>query len=98
MFMQAVVDGGVRGALLRMGNSVRDVDIKARRNRELKDYDLFQSEEEVASAATLPTGLSAISGAVFDQVARHGYEIADATLTTYSPNEFPNSFQWSVCK
>jgi NTE family protein len=95
MFVRAIEGGTIRGALLRMGNSVRDVDIKAGRRRETTDYDAFQSEQEVASALSLPTGLIAVSETVFDQVARHGYEIADATLTTYSPDEFSNSIKWT---
>jgi NTE family protein len=95
MFMQAVDAGTVRGALLRMGNSVREIDVKAGRKREATEYDHFQTEQVVADALALPTGLSAMPEAVFDRVARHGYELTDATLTTYSPNEFTKSFQWS---
>jgi len=95
MFIQAIEQGTVRGALLRMGNSVRDIDIKADRKREASEYDRFQTEQEVAEALALPTGLSAIPGNVFDCVARHGYELADATLTAYTPNEFKNSYNWN---
>lgn len=98
MFMQAVSSGTVSGALLRMGNSVRDIDIKAGCKRDAAQYDLFQSEQEVAAALALPTGLSAIPQAVFDRVARHGYELADATLTTYSPTKFTKKFHWSDLK
>jgi NTE family protein len=95
MFIRAIEDGSIRGALLRMGNSVRDVDIKAGRQRVPAEYDAFQTEMDVASALSLSTGLSAISEAVFDRIARHGYEIADATLTAYSPKEFSKSIGWN---
>lgn len=95
MFVNDVETGAVRGALFRMGNSVRDIDIKARRERDKSHYDAFQPEDEVAAALAQPTGLSAVSCQIFDRIARHGYEVADATLTAYSPQEFPNSMRWT---
>jgi NTE family protein len=98
MLVGAIEAGTVRGALLRMGNSVRDIDIKAGRRRASSDYDLFQTEQEVATASSVPTALSAISETVFDLLARHAYEVADATLTTYSPSEFSQTRQWRSCE
>jgi hypothetical protein len=31
-------------------------------------------------------------------LARHGFEIADATLTTYVPARFPQSSSWRDCQ
>jgi NTE family protein len=95
MFMRAVGDGSIKGALLRMGNSVRDIDLKAGRLREGSVYDLFQADQEVALAFQYPTDLKAIPENLFDSLARHGYELADATLTVYSPERFPRSFSWT---
>jgi NTE family protein len=96
MFMSSVTGGGVSGALLRMGNSVRDIDLKAGRQRPPEAYDLFQADRDVALALQYPTDLRAISESRFDGIARHGYEIADAVLTVYSPDRFPRSFAWKA--
>ncbi len=95
MFMASIVDGSVKGALLRMGNSVRDIDLKAGRLRDAGGYDHFQADQEVALAFRYPTDLKAIPENLFDGLARHGYELADATLTVYSPDRFPNAFAWT---
>jgi hypothetical protein len=42
-----------------------------------------------------PTDLNAIPEASFDHIARHGYELADATLTAYWPDEFSRSLTWT---
>jgi NTE family protein len=96
MFMASVVGGTVNGALLRMGNSVRDIDLKAGRSRAPELYDRFQADGDVALAFRYPTDLRAISEADFDSIARHGYEIADAVLTAHSPERFPRSFDWKA--
>lgn len=61
MFMSSVASGAIKGALLRMGNSVRDIDIKAGRLRSAKTYDQFQADREVVLALRYPTDLRAIS-------------------------------------
>jgi NTE family protein len=94
MFMSSVIGGSIKGALLRMGNSVRDIDLKAGRLRSPESYDLFQADRDVALALQYPTDLRAIWEHRFDGIARHGYEIADAVLTVYSPECFPRSFTW----
>jgi NTE family protein len=94
MFIQSLTSGEIRGALLRMGNSVRDIDMKAGFKRQSAAYDEFQSENEVALALAQPTDLKAVSHEVFDRIARHGFEIADATLTAYAQTDFSNSLPW----
>jgi NTE family protein len=94
MFMAAVNNGSIHGALLRMGNSVRDIDLKAGRQRPADSYDLFQADQDVAPTLRYPTDLGIISGSQFDAIARHGYEITDSVLTAYSPTQFPHSFPW----
>jgi NTE family protein len=98
MFMSSVTSGRVQGALLRMGNSVRDVDLKANRQRRAESYDEFQADRDVALAFQYPTDLRAISESQFDSIARHGYEIADAVLTTHSPDQFPRSLRWQAAQ
>lgn len=94
MFIQSLARGEIRGALLRMGNSVRDIDIKAAFKRQSEAYDAFQTEGDVQRALSQPTDLKAVTHQVFDRIARHGFEIADATLTAYAPTDFKNSFPW----
>jgi NTE family protein len=96
MFMSSVIGGSVNGVLLRMGNSVRDIDIKAGRQRSAETYDLFQTDRDVALALRYPTDLRVISESDFDGIARHGYEITDAVLTAYEPDSFPRSFAWKA--
>jgi NTE family protein len=94
MLVRGFIDGTARGVLLRMGNSVRDIDMKSGRQREAHHYDRFQADDETAMALRHATDLKALSPALFDRIARHGYELADATLTAYCPAEFSRSFAW----
>jgi NTE family protein len=66
------------GVLLRMGNSVRAVDVKNGLTRPVGFYDRFQTDEQAAMALQHPTDLMALSDSGFDALARHGFEIADA--------------------
>lgn len=84
MFIDAITRGVVRGVLLRMGNSTRNLDLKSGRSRPPAEYDGFSSEEDVAAAASHPTDLTALTGTAFDRIARHAYEVADQTLTAYT--------------
>lgn len=94
MFVHALRSGEAEGALIRMGNSVRDIDIRASRERAREDYAAFQSDLEVSAAFKHPTNLSALSSAAFERVARHGFEVADATLTAYCAPLAPLSIEW----
>lgn len=95
MLIADISAGAVDGVLLRMGNSVRAVDVKSGTIRPASFYDGFQSDEQVQLALRHPTDLKAPSESQFDVLARHGFEIADATLTTYVPARFPESSSWS---
>jgi NTE family protein len=94
MLMASILSGQVEGALVRMGNSVRDIDIKAGRERDATDYAQFQKDEEAALAFKYPTDLKALSTVCFDRIARHGFEVADATLNAHAPKHFPTAFAW----
>jgi NTE family protein len=78
-----------------MGNSVRAVDVKSGTAKPTSFYDAFQTDEQAELALLHPTDLKAPSEAQFDMLARHGFEIADATLTTYVPARFPQSSSWA---
>lgn len=88
MFVGSIVRGDIQGALLRMGNSTRALDVKSGRARLSAEYDDFSSDADVAAAASYPTDLNALSLPAFDRIARHGYELTDHTLATYAPQHF----------
>jgi hypothetical protein len=97
MFMTDVANGRVRGAILRIGNSVREVHVKAgRTSSNPVDYDAYLSDTDVTQALLFPSGLKAVPRSVFDNILRHGYELADAALTIYSPDEFQRSLRWAA--
>jgi NTE family protein len=85
MLMDSIARGEIRGVLLRMGNSTRNLDVKSGFTRPSSQYDDFSSEADVAVVANHPTDLNALSPAGFDRIARHGYEVADTTLTAHAP-------------
>lgn len=89
-----ITSGILDGVLLRMGNSVRAVDVKNARARPIGFYDRFQTDEEATIALRHPTDLKALSASAFDGLARHGFEIADATFTTYRSTSFPHNRLW----
>jgi NTE family protein len=88
MFIGSLRRGEVQGVLLRMGNSTRNLDLKSGRAAVPKEYDDALFEDDVAVVATHPTDLGRLSVVAFDRIARHGYEVAGRTLTTYSPQYF----------
>ncbi|MFZ5783546.1 MAG: patatin-like phospholipase family protein [Pseudomonadota bacterium] len=91
MLVAALTRGEVQGALLRMGNSNRNFDLKVGRVGDPSDYDSFSSEDDVETVASYPTDLNAIKPEDFDRITRHAYEMAERTLTTYHPKHFAAS-------
>jgi hypothetical protein len=65
-----------------MGNSVRAVDLKSGTSKPATFYGSFRSDEQAELAPRHPADLKAPSESQFDMLERHGFEIADATLTT----------------
>jgi NTE family protein len=88
MFVGALRRREFQGVLLRIGNSTRNLDLKSGRATVATEYDDTLSEDDVATAATHPTDLSALPITAFDRIARHGYEVAGRTLTSYTPEYF----------
>jgi NTE family protein len=95
MFVNALNNNKAAGAVIRMGNSVRDIDIGVRRDRQPSDYARFQADREASLALKHPTNLSSLPADIFLRIARHGFEVADATLTAYCPAVVPQSMLWS---
>jgi NTE family protein len=77
MLVADLASGAVPGVLVRMGNSVREVDVKSATSRAVGFYDAVQADHEATAAADHPTDLKALSGGAFDRLARHGFEVAD---------------------
>lgn len=94
MLMASIMSGQVSGVIVRMGNSVRDIDIKSGRSRVSSEYAQFQADSEAALALKYPTDLKALTKECFDRIARHGFEVADATLTAHATRDFPRSVLW----
>ena len=95
MLVADLTAGKISGALVRMGNSVRSLDMKADKTRPLGFYDALQPDAEASVALEYPTDLRALTTCNFDRLARHGFEAADTTLTTHSAAEFPQSLRWN---
>jgi hypothetical protein len=55
MLLKAIRDGEVKAVLLKMGNSIRDIDIKKGIRRDRSAYVRFQADQQVASAFAHPT-------------------------------------------
>lgn len=75
----------IGGILIRMGNSARDIDVKAGRHRAPESYDAFLTDEDTSAALAHPTDLQAPSEQDFDRIARHGFEVTASTLEVYAP-------------
>ena len=86
MLVRDLKDGKIEGVLIRMGNSVRDIDVKTRIHREPQSYDAFLTDEASSLSLAYPTDLTAPSEAVFDKIARHGFEVTGSTLAAYAPS------------
>ncbi|CUW41858.1 conserved protein of unknown function (FabD/lysophospholipase-like domain 1-224) (plasmid) [Magnetospirillum sp. XM-1] len=83
MFIQDVEAGRVDGSLLRIGNSTRQLDVSIKKRAWRADYGPYLSDQDAKRASQFPTGLKRTGTDSFDLVARHGYEVADATLNGY---------------
>jgi NTE family protein len=95
MLVADIASGRISGALVRMGNSVRSLDVKAGNARPPGFYDAVQPDAEASVALDYPTDLRALTPGHFDRLAQHGFEVADTTLTTYAAPTFPQSLRWS---
>jgi NTE family protein len=71
-----------------MGNSTHYIHTKAGALLPAEAYAGSLSEDEIENAFRFPVDLAAIPSKAFDLLVRHGYEVADATLTTYLSKEF----------
>ena len=97
MFVDALMNSMVNGALIRAGNTVETIDSQAGFNRPKSEYAKTQNADEVTAAFRYPTSLLSLPVCDFDRIARHGYEVADATLAGYHPAKFSRAgFSWKM--
>ena len=94
MLVDAIVDGRLCGSIVRLGRSTQYIDRQLRRARSSSD-DGYLSEAQVSAAERYPTNATRMTSASFEQLLRHGFETADATLTGYMYHEFPTSLLWA---
>lgn len=92
MLMRDLARRSIEGVLVKMGNSVRDIDVKAGRLRDPQLYDAFLTDEESSLSLAHPTDLRAPQEGVFDRIARHGFEVASSTLALYAPSIIWDTF------
>lgn len=95
MLMREFDHGPLRGVIVRMGNSIRDIDLKAGVIRPEAEHSAYLSDELTKAAVAHPTALNRLSPAEFDLIARHGFECSDATLAAHAGTEFDDRQKWS---
>lgn len=94
MLMREFDYGPLRGVIVRMGNSIRDIDLKAGFIRPESEHAAYLSDELTKAAVAHPTALNRLSPAEFDLIARHGFECSDATLAAHAGTEFDKRSTW----
>jgi NTE family protein len=92
MLIEAIRDGRLMGALVRLGRTVSYI---GRGTGKSPDPDFALDEATVDRLARYPTNATAMPEDIFRQLVRHGFETADATLSGYCSNEFPRSVPWN---
>lgn len=94
MLMREFEHGRIRGVIVRMGKSIRDIDMQAGITRPEWEHSAYLSDELTKAAVAHPTALNRLSVEEFDLLARHGFECSDATLAAHSGPEFDDRRTW----
>lgn len=88
MFLNAIQKEGLPGILIKMGVSERKLRIDLSSGATEKflaaPVGSYLSDQICERCLNYPTNLTAISSEDFDALARHGFEIADGTLSAYA--------------
>lgn len=92
--MREFEHGVIRGVIVRMGKSIRDIDMRAAVTRPECEHSAYLSDELTKAAVAHPTALNRLSIEEFDLLARHGFECSDATLAAHAGPEFDNCRKW----
>ena len=80
------------GVYLRIGNAVREIFEAV--GQEVPRNDCL-SDEDVRAAARFKTTLRRLTSTEFDLLLQHGFEVANATLATRQPAQFPSVTNWT---
>jgi NTE family protein len=83
MFMDAVLEGKIKGKLFRLGRSVRDIEMAAKISRPAAAYASAQTDSHVSELHKYPTNLRKLLSGLVDDLIRHGAECSEATLASY---------------
>ena len=94
MLMREFEYGQIRGVIVRMGKSIRDIDMQAGITRPELEHSVYLRDEDAKAAVAHPTSLNRLSTEEFDLLARHGFECSDATLASHSGTEFDDRRTW----
>ncbi|OWV99533.1 patatin-like phospholipase family protein [Rhizobium sp. R693] len=78
MLMGSIARGEIRGILVRMGTSMRQFGMAS------EMFKARLTDEQGAMSLNYPTNLTRISEKDFDLLSRHGFEVCEATMTTYA--------------
>ncbi len=89
--IERILNHGEKGVFLQIGNTTQEIfgthfpetQLAAHRQQTLPP-------DECAAAASFPTVLRALTDVEFTRLARHGFEVADATLFRYYMDDFPH--------
>lgn len=92
ILLEAIIDGRLQGVIVRVGNDVPYIYSGARKAGPQSG---FLSPNDVERAGSYPTNATIMKAVDFANIARHGFETADATLFAYRPSDFPRSIGWS---
>ncbi len=94
MFVDALISGKAKGALIKIGTSVKSIYERAGKLAPTENFQSYQQDHEVAKAHKQATTLKAFSTSEFDLIARHGFECTDATLNAYNNVLVSNTVPW----
>lgn len=95
MFIEAIVNNQVKGGLIRMGKSAREIFHQSETYIDEQNLLNRLNKNNTEKAWKTPTHLKALSANQFDLISRHGFETADATLIAYCKHITFKSTSWS---
>lgn len=80
------------GVYLQIGNAVDEIILRSKVKLDFNiDYDSVLSPGQVSFLKHIPTHVKQFTTAEFDQLYRHGYEVADTTSLCYTPDVYSHT-------
>lgn len=87
--LERIVNHGDKGAFLQIGNTCRSILKQAGLSAHIPTRSpTCLSKEEAEKAAAMETDIARLNDETFERLYRHGFEVADCTLSAYSPDLF----------